>query len=218
MKKFTLIPILIFAIVFVAKAQPSDQKALDIMEDVAEKTKSYNGFYVEFTFSIHNLRDSSHQATDGKMWFHDKSYKLDMMGSVIHSDSETNWVYQEETGEINITEYSEDETSSFINPYRFLDNYADEYTCRFVSDKFVNGKPLVEVHLFPNENEESTFSRIKIRMDKTQKALYDFTFVGKEGVNYTITINTLDTSKPVTEDMVNFTKSDYPNAEIIDMR
>ncbi|MFO7879178.1 MAG: LolA family protein [Bacteroidota bacterium] len=218
MKRFLFISIMALAFAGFANAQESDQKALDIMEEVAEETKSYDGFYVEFTFSIHNLRDSTKQATDGKMWFHDKSYKLDMMNSVIHSDGETNWVYQEETGEVNITEHNEEETTSFINPYRFLDNFADEYTCRFVSDRFINNRPLVEVHLFPNDIEESTFSRIKLRLDKTKKELFDFTFVGKEGVNYTITINKLVSSKPVTKEMVSFNKSDYPDAEIIDMR
>ncbi len=219
MKRYVILLSLLLVFAGNAFSQDSDSKAVNILNEVADNVKSYDGFHIEFTFGIDNLRDSTKQFHDGEIWFRDKAYKLDMMGTVIHSDGKkTNWVYQEEIGEINITPYNEEETSTFINPYRFLDNFETEYTCRFISDKFVNNRPLVEIHLFPNDIEESNYSRIIIKIDKAKKELYEFTFVGNEGVNYIITINKLHTDKPVTAGMVEFNKEDYPDAEVIDMR
>ncbi|MEA3447038.1 MAG: hypothetical protein U9Q98_01120 [Bacteroidota bacterium] len=219
MRKYAIILSMLFVFIGHSNAQKSDSKAVNLLNEVAEEIKNYHGFHIEFTFGIDNLRDSTKQFYNGEIWFKDKAYKLDMMGSVIHSDGKTtNWVYQEETGEINITPYNEEETSTFINPYRFLENFETEYTCRFISDKFVNNRPLVELHLFPNDIEASNYSRIKIKIDKAKKELYEFTFVGNEGVNYIITVNKLHTDKAVTTDMVKFNKEYYPDAEIIDMR
>ena len=216
-KLFTILLLTIFIGGF-AFAQESDQKALDLLEKVAKKTKSFQGFHVKFTFTVNNLHDSTKKSFEGDFWFRDKNYKLDMMNSIIYTDGETNWVYQEETGEVNITEHNENETSNFINPYSFLENYEEDYTCRFVSDKFVHNRPIVEIHLFPEDIESSNYSRIVLKINKTKNELYQFVFAGNEGVNYMITVNQLDTRKPVTKEYVSFKKSDYPDAEIIDMR
>ena len=218
MKKLITIIIASFIFCGLAFSQESDKKALNLLEKVAKKTKSFQGFHVEFTFTVNNLHDSTKQSFDGDFWFRDKDYKLDMMNSVIYTDGETNWVYQEETGEVNITEHSENETSEFINPYSFLENYEEDYTCRFVSDKFVHNRPIVEIHLFPEDIESSNYSRIVLKIDKSKNELYQFIFAGNEGVNYMITVRQLNTSKPVTKEDVTFNKSDYPDAEIIDMR
>jgi outer membrane lipoprotein-sorting protein len=224
MKKKHLIPVFLLSGLFLAisiavPAQESDQKAIDLLDKLAEKTNSLDGFYTEYTFTMEDLADDENTASyTGKMWYREEGYKLEMMGQTIYTDGSTNWVYQEDIEEITITDYSEEETSNLIDPSFLLENYSTDYICRFVSDKFENNRPLVEIHLFPKDIEGSDYSRIILKIDKTKNELYEFTFVGNEGINFIIRLNSFDGNNSVTADMVKFNKTDFPDAEIIDMR
>jgi outer membrane lipoprotein-sorting protein len=207
------------AIPLMLPAQESDQKALEVLDKLAEKTNSLDGFYAEYTFTMEDLADDENTVSyQGKMWYRDEGYKLEMMGQTIYTDGSTNWVYQEDIEEITITDYSEEETSNLIDPNFLLENYSTNYNCRFVADKFEHNRPLVEIHLFPLDIEDSDYSRIKLKIDKTKNELYEFTFVGNEGLNFIIYLNSFNGENSVTADMVKFNKSNYPDAEIIDMR
>lgn len=203
-----------------ASAQESDQKALEILEKLAKKTDAMKGFYTAYTLLVEDLADEKNNLQySGEIWYLGDKYKMIMMGQVLYSDGTTNWVYQEDIDEVTVTSFSEEEQSeNLIDPYFLIENYAKDYTCRFVADKFENNRPLVEIHLFPNDIEESTYSRIKLKIDKSQNELYEFTLVGNEGINYIIQLNKFDGITPVSADIVTFKESDYPDAEIIDMR
>lgn len=220
MKKIHIITLafILLGMVNMLSAQESDKKALDILENVSANMKAHPGFYVEYTFTFEDLADSTMKSFRGKMWYLNGNYKMDMMDQILFSDGTTNWVYQKEIQEVNISDFTEEETNSMIDPNALLENYATDYKCRFVSDRFINNRPLIEIHLFPSLLKESTYSRIKVKIDKNKNQLYEFTFVGKEGVNYSVTINKMDNKTSVTENMVHFNKSLFPNAEIIDMR
>jgi len=223
MKKYKQISILIFAGLCFAmstiSAQESDQKALDVLDKLANKTNALDGFYTEYTFTMEDLADKENTVNyTGKMWYRKEGYKLEMMGQTIFTDGNTNWVYQEDIEEITITDYSEEETSNLIDPTFLLENYSTNYVCRFVADKFEHNRPLVEIHLFPKAIEDSDYSRIKLKIDKTQNELYEFTFVGNEGMNFIIRLDAFDGNNSVTADMVKFSKTNFPEAEIIDMR
>ncbi|MEA1873683.1 MAG: outer membrane lipoprotein carrier protein LolA [Bacteroidota bacterium] len=203
----------------VLPAQESDQKAIAVLDKLAKKTNALDGFYTKYTFTMEDLADDENTISyTGKMWYREKGYKLEMMGQTIYTNGSTNWVYQEDIEEITITDYSEEETSNLIDPTFLLENYSTNYICRFVADNFENNRPLVEIHLFPKNIEESDYSRIKLKIDKTKNELYEFTFVGNEGINFIIQLNSFDGNNSVTADMVRFNKTDFPDAEIIDMR
>ncbi len=224
MKKIKLIQLfflagLLLAINTALSAQESNQKAIDILDKLAKKTNAIDGFYTEYTFTMEDLADAENSASyDGKMWYRDDGYKLEMMGQTIYTDGSTNWVYQEDIEEITITNYSEEETSNLIDPSFLLENYSTDYVCRFIADKFEYNRPLVEIHLFPKDIENSDYSRIKLKIDKTKNELYEFTFVGNEGINFIIRLNSFDGNNSISADIVTFNKANFPDAEIIDMR
>ncbi|MDA3911119.1 MAG: outer membrane lipoprotein carrier protein LolA [Bacteroidales bacterium] len=210
---------LFLAISTILSAQESDQKALGVLDKLAEKTNALEGFYTEYSFTMEDLADDENTATyNGKMWYREEGYKLEMMGQTIYTDGSTNWVYQEDIEEVTITDYSEEETSNLIDPSFLLENYSTNYVCRFVADKFEHNRPLVEIHLFPKDIEDSDYSRIILKIDKTKNELYEFTFVGNEGLNFIIRLNSFDSNNSVTADMVKFNKTNFPDADIIDMR
>ncbi len=220
MKKIYIVSIVLFLLgLQYVSAQESDKKALDVLEKVATKTKALSGFFTDYQFDLTDLADSANNRTYyGKMWYCNGKYKMEMLGQVIFSDGKTNWVYQEEVDEVTITDYSEEEKNSMIDPNYLLENYNTDYTCRFVSDKFERNRPLVEVHLFPKDIEHSLYSRIKLRIDKSAVRLYEFTFVAKAGVEYKVTLNKFKADNSITEEKVSFNGDLYPEAEIIDMR
>jgi outer membrane lipoprotein-sorting protein len=215
-----LLSLLILGISFTEiNAQESDPKALEILEKVANKTRNLPGFYTEFVVSVKDLADpENNQSFDGKIWYKEGKYKMEMLEQIIFSDGKTNWVYQGDIEEISITNYVKDEESMLIDPFFLLENFGRDYVCRFISDKFENNRALISVDLFPNTLDKTTYSRIKLKLDKTKHELYEFTLVGNEGVNYTVTLVSFNGKAQISDEKVSFDSKLFPEAEIIDMR
>ena len=62
------------------------------------------------------------------------------------------------------------------------------------------------------------YSRIKLEINKDNLELYRIIQLGKDGNNYTITVNSMKTNSPMTDTMFVFDANANPDVEVIDMR
>ncbi|HOE05246.1 MAG TPA: outer membrane lipoprotein carrier protein LolA [Bacteroidales bacterium] len=195
----------------------SDQKAVDLLNSLSTKVNAYKSLNIEFKFYVENLKDASRTMYPGKVWYRGDRYKLDLMGQVVFSDGKTNWTYLKDAEEINITN-ANDADATIFNPQSLLANFTKDYKCRWISDKFVNNRAIVEIDLYPIKIEGKKYSKITLRIDKTKTQLYTVHYVGKDGVSYLVEIDKFLENPTIADKDIVFSATSFPGAEVIDMR
>lgn len=196
----------------------SDAEAIRILDKLSEKSATYQTLCLEFDFIIEDVQNNTVDTFPGVFNYNTGKYRLDLIGQVIFSDGKTSWTYLKEVEEINITESSSSSEPGFFDPITLLENYKTEYKCRFISDRFVRNRPLVEIDLYPINIDDKDYSRITLHIDKAKMQLYSVNYIGKDGVSFLVEFHTFNINPKISIDSVTFRESDYPDAEIIDMR
>ena len=190
---------------------------MQILDQVAEKTEKYIGLKIDFTTYVENLHNAKRDSYKGSAVYKSGLYKMDLMGQVVYSDGKTNWTYLKDADEVNITNNGENE-AFMTNPQAILKDYKSKFKVNYISDKFENNRALMEFDFFPKQIENKKYSKITIRIDKTKKQIYSVRYVGKDGVNYLVEIDKMLENPTIQDSEVKFSKTLYPDAEIIDMR
>lgn len=194
-----------------------DPKAVELLSKVSNKLNNYNTLKIDFNLFVEDLHDSERASYKGSALYKKGYYKLDLMGQIVFSDGQTNWTYLVDAEEVNITD-NIDEEDNIVDPKKLLSNFREEYKIRLISDKFEKNRPLVEIDLYPFENEGKKYSRIVLKIDKVQNQIYSIRYVGKDGVNYLIELFSFIENADINDSEIKFRDDLFPDAEIIDMR
>lgn len=217
MKKILFITIIILAPFWVFSQ--NDALAIKHLDKLATKIDNTKSLDASFTFILVDRKTEYQDTAYGQLLLFNNKYKLQMLGQEIYSDGQTSWTYIQDIEEINIVNADEeDESNNFMNPKNLLLNYKEKYKCKFVSDKFINNRTLVEIILYPKEITEASYSSITLWIDKTKNQIHGVQYSNKNGEEYFINFDKYNENASISEQSVTFKSSKYPDAEIIDMR
>jgi len=215
MKKLGFLVIFVFAFSLVY-SQQSDEKALKILDKVSQNMKTYKTIYAEFGLELKNSQENVDDKRGGKIWIKGNKYKVDMGNVQTYFDGKNVWTYVKESNEVNITSPDDDDEDA-INPAKIFDIYKDGFKVRFVQDRFEDTRPLYVIDLFPKDKSKS-FSRIRLKVDKSKNEIYEFDRFDKDGNIYIIKIFRLYKNKPLNDSMFVFDKKKHPGVEVVDLR
>ncbi len=215
MKNFITAVLVFMSLVAVSQ---DNQKQLALLDEVAVKIDKYSSLEIEFDMFIEDLQSKKRDQYAGSAIYKSGSYKLDIMGQIVHSDGKTSWTYLKDAEEVNITESEASDEGMMINPKTLLHDYKSKYKVMFMSDKFEKNRPLVEYDLIPVNIEDKKYSKITLKIDKAKKQIYSARYIGKDGVSFLMELRSIVENPAVPDSKIKFSESLYPEAEIIDMR
>jgi outer membrane lipoprotein-sorting protein len=69
-----------------------------------------------------------------------------------------------------------------------------------------------------DEVKSSEFNRIKVKIDKDKKQIYQIIRYGKDGNDYTITLSKITKESTLADAMFKYDKTKHPDVELIDLR
>jgi len=195
-----------------------DPEAKKILDALAQKTKSYNSLRFKFNYIVENKQNNYKETHKGYAFLKDTKYKIIIPGTEIFSDGITVWTYMKESMEITITEPGPDEESIF-NPAKLFTIYESGYKYLLIGEETIDKTSYSIVDLFPEEIDESPYSKIRIKINKSKNEIYAIETYGKSGLNNFLTVIEIKPDIKVTEKLFTFDKTKYPeDIEIIDMR
>ena len=173
----------------------SAQNAEEFLNNVIEKTKSYNDISIVFNYKIINKEANIYENMSGYASMKGDSYKLNVDGQEMISNGKVLWTHLIDDQEVMISEVTEDNNSS---PIAIIESFS---------------KNISEI----KENDGENFEIIILTTDKDLKLkkVHAYFSDGNEFV-YEITEFTTDQNLP--DSMFIFNESHYPNVEVIDMR
>ncbi|MCF6366984.1 MAG: outer membrane lipoprotein carrier protein LolA [Bacteroidales bacterium] len=219
--KHIILIIILLSCNFFASSQVElnkDPEAKKILDALAKKTKAFNSIRFKFDYTIENKQNGYKEKHKGYAFLKENRYKIIIPGTEIFSDGTTVWTYMKESNEITITEPGPDEESIF-NPAKLFTIYESGYKYLLIGVEKINNSSYNVIDLFPEEIDESPYSKIRIKIHKNKNEIYAVETYEKSGLNHYLTVTEIKPDIKITEQLFVFDETKYPDdIEIIDMR
>ena len=210
--RIILIAITLF-ITTIISAQ-SDKKAEELLQKVIDKMSSYDNFKAELSYTMVNKEMDIDEKKTGLIYVMDDSYRIEMEGQIIISDSKTIWTYLVDSDEVMISNVEEEDES--ISPTKILTTYSENYKAKFDNDSKYKNADLKVINLKPNDGKQ--FEHMSILVNAKNLRLENFSVYDKNGNVFTYHIINLEPDLDLPPDTFVFDESKYPDVDIIDMR
>ena len=207
MKKRIILIISLLTLSIGLKAQSVES----LFRGIIDKLKSYDNVETVFDYNMINTEAGIYETMDGIGYLQGDSYKLKIMGQDIICDGTTIWTYNADAEEVMISEVDKSDGSG--SPLAILDSYYDNITAKIV-DESGNIKKIEVKSLISNEN----IDKIIVTVDTNISEIKDLHVFDKNKNEFVYVITSFVTNQKLPADFFTFKESDYPDAEIIDMR
>lgn len=207
MKKHFLLILSILALAFNLNAQD----AVTVFKAAVEKLKSYDNIEIAFDYNMINTEAGIYETMQGEGFLQGDAYKLKIMGQDVICDGHTTWTYNADAEEVMIGEVDSEGASS---PLMIVSSYYDNITAKYLDTTNGNVKQIEAKPLFGDENIE----RIVVSLDINTLEIKDLHVFDKNKNEFVYEITIFVTNQKLPADFFKFNESDFPDAEIIDMR
>lgn len=214
-KYFAAAMLILFAItVFAQDDEKGQKKSEEILRNFREKTEAYSTIMAGFTYKMENREAGINESKNGTIWIEGDKYRLDIAGQEVFSDGKTMWTYIRDAEEIQIN--SVEENGESLSPNKLLTSYDANYKSKFVKETFQYGTTVNVIELTPIEGK--TYNKVRLVIDKDTYQLLESTIFDNNGSTYSYIINKFEHDIPLAGIKFEYSPSDFPDADVIDMR
>ncbi|WP_456442180.1 LolA family protein [Psychroserpens sp.] len=183
------------------------QDAEALLNDVYNKTKSYENISIDFKYVLENTSENINQETRGNVVMEGDKYVLNILGITRIYDGKTLYSVSPEDEEVTISsDNTEDETT--ITPSKMLSFYKEGYTYELDIVQNVKGRKVQYIKLNPIDT-NSEIKQVLLGIDANTKHIYNLIEIGKNGTKTTLTVNSFKTNEPISKTLFTFDKSKY---------
>lgn len=183
------------------------QDAEAILNEVYNKTKSYENISIDFKYVLENTSENINQETRGNVIMEGDKYVLNILGITRIYDGKTLYTVSPEDEEVTISsDNTEDEST--ITPSKMLSFYKEGYTYELDIVQNVKGRKVQYIKLNPIDT-NSEIKQVLLGIDANTKHIYNLIEIGKNGTKTTLTVNSFKTNEPISKTLFTFDKSKY---------
>lgn len=212
MKRITYIVISLIAYSISLSAQSADA----ILDKAAETYKNSNGITATFTMRTHSAPQNVTESFEGVINIKGDKFTLTTPDLRTWYNGTTQWSYMERAEEVSVTTPSGDDLQ-FTNPSILLSNYKKGFTASLKGESTApNGKAAYDIELTPKK--KSNITKVSLQIEKYAGLPAGITIVMKNGINTYILISELKKDVNQPDSFFTFNETEYPDAEIIDLR
>lgn len=199
---------------FTGKAQAQDAQA--ILDKAAQMYEQSNG--IKANFAIHSVvpQQNISESFEGIIEMKGDKFKLETPDMITWYDGQTQWVYVMRNEEVNVSTPSGDELQ-LTNPAVLLRQYKKGFSVQYKGTSTTRQtKSAYDITLIPKK--KSDIQQIDLQIEKMSNIPAAITISDKNKATVSIYISKWETGKNQADSFFSFNESDYPDAEIIDLR
>lgn len=192
----------------------TDTKAKNILDQTASLLKKSGD--IEAQFEATSFKGNDQQGSmSGTLYVHGQAFQMVSDKVIYWYDGHTMWNYVKDNNEVNVSTppfYEQQE----LNPYTFISLYRKGFEYEY-GESSLRGKPCYCIHLICIEKTQK-IKEMYLDIDKSNYNLLCIRFRrGNDGWTRVSLLRFL-THQKFDSSKFTFKKSDYPKAEIIDLR
>lgn len=205
MKRFKLL-IAFLSLSLITFAQDKDARKL--LDEVSNKTNSYEDMEIEFSYNMDNNAEDIHQKRSGNAFIQKEKFQLNLEGVLILFDGTKRYTVIED----EVTISSGEDESGISSPTQILGMYKEGYTLKWDIEQKIPNKVIQYVRLIPMDS-DSEYQYILIGCDTKSKDLFNVIYTDKQGTQYKLQIQELKSNQNLPESLFSFDKTKYPEGE-----
>jgi outer membrane lipoprotein carrier protein len=207
-----LLLVLIPAVLF---AQVNDPKAKAVLNEVIAKSKTYQNVKADFTYKLENKKNKVSDGYNGTVSIKGEKYRLNIAGQTVIYNNNTTWTYIKSANEVQINSVEENEDA--VTPNKIFDgSYLNNFRPKLINESTKGGRNTATIDLVPLKGK--SYFKVRVEIEKNLKQILSFAVYDKNGSVYSYTINKFQPNVKVNDADFIFKASDFPGAEINDMR
>ncbi len=216
MKRIYFVSALLFTFI-IASAQ-KNEKAQNILEQVSEKTSSFQSLKADFSFSMKNKELDINENNEGTIKLKGQKYCIDLpsAGMKMYSDGKTVWNYMKDGNQVTISNIDE-QGDDLMDPASLFSIYEKGFTPTSIKDATIGGKAVYAIELIP-DNKGQDVSKVTVNIDKATLMIHSAVLFSTDGNQYGIEVKKMETNKSIPDSDFVFDAGKYPDIEIIDLR
>lgn len=192
------------------------QDAKSILDKANNAFVKAGGIKASFILNTQEPNQKVTYSQDGSIYIKGDKFKIDVPDAITWFNGTTQWSYIKGSDEVNVTNPTGNELAG-ISPSVLLNIYKKGFKLINKGEAEYNGKKLYQIELIP-ENKNADFSKLIIGVNKTDYLIVSISLYTKDGLENKLILNKIQTNVNLSDDTFVFKKTDYPNAEIIDLR
>lgn len=211
--KLTIL-VTMLALPFMMNAQDGDKRSKEILKQVADKTRGYETIGVEFNYKMDNNEADIHDSYSGSLTIRGDMYRLSIGGQTVICNGKTIWTYIADAEEVQI--HSVEDNDQSITPSTLLTSYHEDFRSKLIREGVENGVPAYVIDLIPLEGK--SFYKVRVIIHKQKMHITSFAIYERNGSTFTYDITSFEPNISAPAESFSFRKSEFPDADIIDMR
>lgn len=192
-----------------------DPKALEILDAMSKKYKSFVAFEANLSVALTNDTEKIKEEFKGKITVKGDKYKLSLPEQEVINNGKTVWTYLPDAKEVNIDNV--DAKTDEVNPSKFYEIYKKGFKYLQMEDIMEGTVSCNVVDLVP-EKRDAQYFKIKMNISKKDKSVLSFTMFDKSGNRYKYTISKFSGNAKIDDSVFAFDPKKYPGVEVIDLR
>lgn len=192
------------------------QEAQAILDQAAQAYEQSNG--IKASFAIHSVvsQQNISESFEGIIHMQSDKFKLETPDMITWYNGETQWVYLMRNEEVNVSTPSGDELQ-LTNPAVLLRQYKKGFAVQYKGTSTTRqAKSAYDITLTPKK--KSDIQQVDLQIEKVSHIPAAITITDKNGATVSIHISKWETGKNQADSFFSFNESDYPDAEVIDLR
>jgi outer membrane lipoprotein carrier protein len=216
--KSLIVLISTFFIATISFCQQSDAAAKKILDAVSAKYKTFKSVQAAFTLRNEDSKGTLLGTKKGTASLKGSRYRVSVAGTgqEIFCDGANIWTYDKSANEVTVTK--PDPSTNTITMQKLFSNFYDkDFLYKLNGDKIVNKKSVQEIEMTPVDKTKP-FHKVYLLVDKQSKTIYSTRILDKSGNVMVYTVNTLNGSVNLPDNLFVFDKNKYPGVEVIDLR
>lgn len=199
-------------------SQKSDPAAKKVLDAVSNKFKTFKSVQASFTLRNEDSKGTLLGSKKGTASLKGARYRVTIAGTgqEVFCDGTNIWTYDKSTNEVTITK--PDNSANTITMQKLFTNFYDkDFLYKLNGDKKVNNKSVQEIEMTPVDKTKP-FHKVYLLIDKSRKTIYSTRILDKSGNVMVYTVNTMNGTANLPDNLFVFDKNKYPGVEVIDLR
>ncbi len=188
-------------------AMGAGTNSTDVLERTADAIRKAGSICATFSMTADG------HTSEGEIILSGDRFKISSPQMSIWYDGRTQWAYNPDVREVNITEPTPEELIE-TNPFVIISSFKSNYTSKSLNSP----KGTYRVDLTPRENNGLPVKRAILTVDASTYLPTDIAITIDEGQTMAIHIKSLSKGKNYPLSTFVFNKKSFPKAEIVDLR